>query len=96
MKLPISQDNDSLSNLDAFTNRKTTYSVEELVAQLLGNALDVAAAHTDQRIKACVITVPPFFNQAERRAILSAADLSGLKVGEISGGDCVVCCFRVD
>lgn len=61
-------------------NRETTYAVEELVAQLLEYARDMAIAHTDQRIKDCVITVPPFFNQAERRAILSAAELAGLKV----------------
>ena len=43
-------------------------------------AKDLAAAHTQQRIKDTVITVPPFFNQAERRSLLIAADLAGLKV----------------
>lgn len=33
-----------------------------------------------QPIKDAVITVPPFFNQAERRAMLEAAKLSGLNV----------------
>jgi hypoxia up-regulated 1 len=27
-----------------------------------------------------VITVPPFFNQAERRAVLNAAELADIKV----------------
>lgn len=61
-------------------DEETTYTVEELVAQLLEYARDMAIAHTDQRIKDCVITVPPFFNQAERRTILMAAELAGLKV----------------
>ena len=35
---------------------------------------------SEQPISEAVITVPPYFNQAERRAMLRAADLSGLKV----------------
>lgn len=35
---------------------------------------------TEQPIKDAVITVPAFFNQAERRAVLQAAQLAGLKV----------------
>ncbi|KAK3850211.1 hypothetical protein Pcinc_043076 [Petrolisthes cinctipes] len=71
-------------------DEETTYSVEELVGQMLGNARDLAAAHTDQRIKDCVITVPPFFNQAERRAILTAAQLSGLKVLSLMSSNAAV------
>lgn len=37
-------------------------------------------AHTNQKTKDIVITVPPFFNQAERRSLLLAAELAGLKV----------------
>lgn len=36
--------------------------------------------NTEQPITEAVITVPPYFNQAERRAMLRAADLAGLKV----------------
>lgn len=34
----------------------------------------------EQPIKDAVITVPVFFNQAERRAVLQAARMAGLKV----------------
>lgn len=34
----------------------------------------------EQPIKDAVITVPAFFNQAERRAVLHAAQMAGLKV----------------
>lgn len=68
----------------------TTFSVEELVGQLLGNARDLAMAHTDQRIKDCVITVPAFFNQAERRALLTAAQLTGLKVLSLMSSNAAV------
>ena len=58
----------------------TTYSIEELVAQLFVHAKEMAVAHTKQKIKDTVITVPPYFNQAERRSLLLAAELAGLKV----------------
>lgn len=35
---------------------------------------------TEQTVKDAVITVPAFFNQAERRAVLRAAHIAGLKV----------------
>ena len=34
------------------------------------NAKSVAEAYADQPIQDVVITVPPFFNQAERRSVL--------------------------
>lgn len=38
------------------------------------------SAFAEQTIKDAVITVPAFFNQAERRAVLQAAQMAGLKV----------------
>ncbi|XP_076043824.1 hypoxia up-regulated Grp170 co-chaperone protein isoform X2 [Oratosquilla oratoria] len=61
-------------------DEETKFTVEELVAQILTNAKEEAMGHTGQRIKDVVITVPAFFNQAERRAILSAAEMTGMKV----------------
>ncbi|XP_065846137.1 hypoxia up-regulated protein 1-like isoform X2 [Oscarella lobularis] len=58
----------------------TTYSVEELLAMIFKNAKSVAEAYADQPIQDVVITVPPFFNQAERRSVLNAAKLGQLKV----------------
>lgn len=40
----------------------------------------VSLCLTEQAIKDAVITVPAFFNQAERRAVLQAAQIAGLKV----------------
>lgn len=34
----------------------------------------------EQSIDACVISVPPYFNQAERKAVLRAAEMVNLKV----------------
>ncbi|GFU72242.1 hypoxia up-regulated protein 1 [Trichonephila clavipes] len=43
-----------------------------------------------QPIKDAVITVPPFFNQAERRAMLEAAKLSGLNVLQLINSNTAV------
>lgn len=61
-------------------DEETTFSVEELVAQLLGKAKEFAETGAQQPIKECVLTVPGFFNQVERKALLQAAELAGLKV----------------
>lgn len=54
--------------------------VEELVAMLLQNARDLAAAHGETQVKDCVITVPSFFTQAEREALLDAAAIAEVNV----------------
>lgn len=67
-------------NTVLFKNGDILYSVEELVAQLLNKAREFAEDSTGQPITECVIVVPGFFNQAERTAMLSAAQLANLKV----------------
>ncbi|KAL0878994.1 hypothetical protein ABMA27_003974 [Loxostege sticticalis] len=61
-------------------DEKTRFSPEELVAQLFAKAKDFAEISHGQPITECVITVPGFFNQAERRALKEAAALAGLNV----------------
>ncbi|ESO05028.1 hypothetical protein HELRODRAFT_111473 [Helobdella robusta] len=61
-------------------DENTKYSPEELVGMILQKAKEYAETFAEQPITESVITVPPFFNQAERRAMLRAADLAGLKV----------------
>lgn len=56
------------------------FTPEELVAMVFKNAQEIAEHAAGQTIKDAVITVPVYFNQAERRAVLHAADMAGLKV----------------
>lgn len=58
----------------------TFFSPEELIAQFLTKAREFAESGAQQPIKECVLTVPGFFNQVERTALLEAAELAGLKV----------------
>ncbi|XP_053608904.1 hypoxia up-regulated protein 1 [Plodia interpunctella] len=61
-------------------DENTRFTPEELVAQLLAKAKEFAEISHGPPITECVITVPGFFNQAERRALKEAASLAGLNV----------------
>ncbi|CAG9820162.1 unnamed protein product [Phaedon cochleariae] len=61
-------------------DEEISYSPEELIAQMLVKAREFAENGAHQPIKECVLTVPGYFNQVERRALLQAAELAGLKV----------------
>merc|ERR1712106_1143082 len=58
----------------------TTYSVEELLGMIFAHAKTQAESFTEQAVKDAVITTPVYFNQAERLALVAAAQLGGLKV----------------
>merc|ERR1712127_389494 len=61
-------------------DENTTYTPEELLAMILDHAKELANDYGEQNIDAAVIAVPAFFNQAERKAVLQAAELVNLKV----------------
>uniref|UniRef100_A0A8C8DVS7 Hypoxia up-regulated protein 1 n=1 Tax=Oryzias sinensis TaxID=183150 RepID=A0A8C8DVS7_9TELE len=56
------------------------FTPEELLGMVLNYSRGLAQDFAEQQIKDAVITVPAFFNQAERRAVLHAAEMAGLKV----------------
>lgn len=56
------------------------YSPVEILGMVLNYSAALAEDFAEQPIKDAVITVPAFFNQAERRAVLQAAQMAGLKV----------------
>lgn len=68
--------------------QETLYTSEELLSMMLTKArqfAEVASAASSptgqaQTITDCVITVPPYFSQNERKALKHAAYLAGLKV----------------
>ncbi|XP_035741510.1 hypoxia up-regulated protein 1-like isoform X3 [Vespa mandarinia] len=57
-----------------------THTPEELLAQILHRGKEFAEISAGQKINEAVITVPGYFNQAERRALLQAAELAEIKV----------------
>lgn len=56
------------------------YSPVEILGMVLNYSAALAQDFAEQPVKDAVITVPAFFNQAERRAVLQAAQMAGLKV----------------
>ncbi|XP_034887863.1 heat shock 70 kDa protein 17 [Populus alba] len=56
------------------------YSVEELLGMILGFAGDLAEFHSKVVVKDTVVSVPAYFGQAERRALVQAAQLAGINV----------------
>ncbi|XP_075548772.1 hypoxia up-regulated Grp170 co-chaperone protein isoform X2 [Dermacentor variabilis] len=63
------------------------FSPEELLGMILAYAREFASNAAGQTIKDAVITVPAFFNQAERRALAQAASLGGLKLLQLIGAN---------
>ncbi|KAL6135040.1 hypothetical protein ACLB2K_067268 [Fragaria x ananassa] len=61
-------------------DKVTTYSAEEIVAMILGYAANLAEFHSKVEIKDAVITVPPYFGQAERKGLVRAAQLAEINV----------------
>jgi len=61
-------------------DEETSYTVEELLGMILAHAKTQAESYTGQSVRDVVITSPVFFNQAERLALIAAAQLGGLNV----------------
>jgi len=71
-------------------DEETTYTPEELLAMILEKAKGIADAFAEQPVTDCVVTVPPFFTQSERRAMVRAADLAGLKLLQLMNDNTAV------
>ncbi|KAG0204232.1 hypothetical protein BGX28_003760 [Mortierella sp. GBA30] len=56
------------------------FTAEELVAMQFALAKKQAEDTAGETVKDVVITIPPYFNQFERQAVLDAAELAGLRV----------------
>lgn len=58
--------------------------IEYLSANLLSKMVEQAEIYSKKAIRDLVITVPPFYGQAQRRAILDTAKIAGLNVLSLS------------
>jgi molecular chaperone HscC len=59
---------------------KQSFRPEELSALLLRSLKSDAEAHLGAEVKEAIITVPAYFNDAQRKATRAAGELAGLKV----------------
>merc|ERR1712196_37547 len=62
------------------SGEKKTFAPEEVSAMILGKMKEVAEAFLGKEIKNAVVTVPAYFNDAQRQATKDAGTISGLNV----------------
>lgn len=56
-------------------------NMSPMQASLFHYAKTIAEAQSGEPVFDCVVAVPAFFGQAQRRALVDSANLAGLKVG---------------
>lgn len=61
-------------------NATAVLAVEEIQAMLFGHIKAISTSFATSEVKDAVITVPTFYTQKERRAVIDAAELGGLNV----------------
>merc|ERR1719426_454153 len=66
-----------------FKEEKKQYSPEEISAMILGKMREIAETFLGKEIKNAVVTVPAYFNDAQRQATKDAGTISGMKVDRI-------------
>ncbi|KAF8353738.1 hypothetical protein PRIPAC_95361 [Pristionchus pacificus] len=83
LQFPFNEFTTNNRGVALFKNGESEYDIETLLAMILWSAKKTTEAYAEQSVKDVVITVPAFFNQAERRAIALAADIAGLNLLQI-------------
>ncbi|KAI0742863.1 actin-like ATPase domain-containing protein [Daedaleopsis nitida] len=57
----------------------TEWSVEELIAMQLAYVRDLAESTAGEKVHDVIVTVPPYYTQFERDAVVDAIEMSGLR-----------------
>ncbi|QGR53818.1 hsp 70-like protein [Moumouvirus maliensis] len=69
-----------LDEADTNISRKKLYKPEEICAQILIEIKRMAENYLKKKVEKAVITVPAYFNDAQRQATLDSAKIAGLNV----------------
>jgi hypothetical protein len=62
---------------------------------ILDHAVQNAAIFAEQEITGVVITVPPYFNQAQRKALLLVGKIAKIRILQLINTNTAVACVRV-
>ncbi|KAJ1648175.1 ATPase with role in protein import into the ER [Coemansia asiatica] len=63
-----------------FKGEKRTFSPEEISAMVLGKMKEIAESYLNTKVTHAVVTVPAYFNDAQRQATKDAGAIAGLNV----------------
>ncbi|XP_021718201.1 heat shock cognate 70 kDa protein-like [Chenopodium quinoa] len=63
-----------------YEDEERLFAAEEISSMILAKMKDIAAAYLDSEVKNAVITVPAYFNNAQRQATKDAGIIAGLNV----------------
>lgn len=63
-----------------YLNEQHTFSVEQITGMLLTKLKETSEISLKTKVNDCVISVPSYFTNAERKALLDAASIAGLNV----------------
>lgn len=66
-----------------YLGEEQVFSARQIVAMLLTKLKDIAEAALECKVFECVLGVPYFFTDAQRRALLDAASIANLQVRHV-------------
>ncbi|XP_050443207.1 heat shock 70 kDa protein 4 [Adelges cooleyi] len=73
-------DNNKIGINVNYLNEQHTFSVEQITGMLLTKLKEISEISLKTKVNDCVISVPSFFTNAERKALLDSAAIAGLNV----------------
>jgi heat shock protein len=73
-------DNNKIGVSVNYLNEQHTFSVEQITGMLLTKLKEISEISLKTKVNDCVISVPSYFTNAERKALLDSASIAGLNV----------------
>ncbi|XP_051521103.1 heat shock protein 105 kDa isoform X2 [Myxocyprinus asiaticus] len=61
-----------------YLNKEHQFTIEQITAMLLTKMKDIAETNLQKNVVECVISIPSFFTDSERRSVLDATKIAGL------------------
>lgn len=80
MTAPLVDVNGQLAVKINYQGQETTFSTIQILAMYLTKMREISAVETKMPVSDCVIAIPGWFTDVQRRAVLDAAEIAGLNV----------------